>query len=363
MSLLSPDQGKIRTIHRGLVGVVLVVLSGGALSPAAARTVLEVAPASQDVPRQAGSASFQVSNAGTGTMTWTAYVAQGSFWLSITSGTSGVNSGTIQVRFSENTDLSPRTGRVRVTATGAVGSPQDVMIVQAGRPATPVLAVTPANQNVAWQAGTTSFQVQNTGAGTMVWTAEVVEGDLWLGIRSGHSGTNSGTIQVEFNENNVASPRTGTVRVTATGAEGSPKDVTVSQAARPTTPILDVSPVNHSVSSPAGTAAFEVKNTGVDVMHWTATVIQGDSWLSITSGHSGTNSGTIEVHFNDNADAGSRTGTVRVTATGAAGSPKDVTVTQSGTSGPCCLGCGAAAPATFFILMVLSLIKKRKQLE
>jgi hypothetical protein len=124
-----------------------------------------------------------------------------------------------------------------------------------------------------------------------------------------------------------------------------------------------VSPVNHNVGSQAGTAAFEVKNTGVEVMHWTAAVIQGDSWLGLTSGSTGTDSGTIEVHFSDNADAGSRTGTVRVTATGATGSPKDVTVTQSGTSGPCCLGCGQPGLAAFFVLVVLSLVKMRRQLE
>jgi len=68
-------------------------------------------------------------------------------------------------------------------------------------------------------------------------------------------------------------------------------------------------------------------------MPWTAQVINGDSWLSIISGSSGTDSGTIQVSFTENTSTSSRIGTIRVTATGASGSPKDVTVTQAGTGG------------------------------
>jgi len=51
--------------------------------------------------------------------------------------------------------------------------------------------------------------------------------------------------------------------------------------------------------------------------------------IPITLGSSGTNSGTITAAFSDNTSVSSRTGTIRVTASGAGGSPKDVTVTQS----------------------------------
>ena len=67
-------------------------------------------------------------------------------------------------------------------------------------------------------------------------------------------------------------------------------------------------------------------------MPWTAAVTSGGSWLSITSGASGTNAGTITCAFTANTGTSARTGTIRVTATGATGSPKDVTVTQAGSS-------------------------------
>ena len=95
---------------------------------------------------------------------------------------------------------------------------------------TAVLSVSPATQNVSKDGGTTTLAVSNTGSGTMAWTASVTSGSDWLSITSGASGTNSGTITCAFTANTGAANRTGVIRVTATGASGSPVDVTVTQA-------------------------------------------------------------------------------------------------------------------------------------
>lgn len=97
-----------------------------------------------------------------------------------------------------------------------------------------VLSVTPSNRNVANKAGTTTFSVSNTGTGTMDWAAAVTSGSSWLKITSGTIGTDTGTISCSFNANKSKSARTGTVQVTATGATGSPMDVTVIQAGKKT---------------------------------------------------------------------------------------------------------------------------------
>jgi hypothetical protein len=107
----------------------------------------------------------------------------------------------------------------------------DVTVTQA--PAQPVLSVTPSNQAVSKDAGTTTFGVSNTGTGTMPWTAAVTPASSWLTITSGTSGTDSGTISCNITANTSTSARTATVRVTATGATNSPVDVTVTQAGRP----------------------------------------------------------------------------------------------------------------------------------
>ncbi len=94
----------------------------------------------------------------------------------------------------------------------------------------PVLSVNPVSRNVPREAGTTTFSVSNTGAGTMPWIAAVTPSSTWLSITSGDSGTNSGTINCSFTANPSTLARTATIRVTATGATGSPVDVTVTQA-------------------------------------------------------------------------------------------------------------------------------------
>ena len=290
-------------------------------------TVLSVNPTNQDVAKDAGTTTFSVSNTGTETMLWTAAVTSGGSWLSITSGASGSNSGTITCKFIGGTSTTARTGTIRVTATGAAGSPQDVTVTQAGR-TQPVLSVSPVSQDVAKDTVTATFGISNTGTGTMSWTAAVTLGGSWLAI-SGTSGTDTGTITCSFTANTSSSARTATIRVIAVGATDTPQDVTVTQAGS-TQPVLSVSPVSLDVVKGAGTATFSVSNTGTGTMPWIAQMTSGSSWLRIQSGASGSDAGTITCAFDANAGTSARTGIILVTAVGATGSPKDVTVTQAG---------------------------------
>jgi len=93
--------------------------------------------------------------------------------------------------------------------------------------------------------------------------------------------------------------------------------------------VLNISPSSRSVTKDAGTTTFSVSNSGAGTMSWTAAVTSGGEWLRITSGSSGTNAGTITCGYDANTTMASRTGTIRVTAPGAAGSSKDVTVVQA----------------------------------
>jgi len=96
------------------------------------------------------------------------------------------------------------------------------------------LSVAPESRNVLNAVGQTTFDVANVGTGDMEWTAEVMEGGGWLSITDGSSGTNAGTITLQFTAHgDYCNDRTGTIRVTAPGATASPQDVTVVQAAAP----------------------------------------------------------------------------------------------------------------------------------
>jgi hypothetical protein len=193
------------------------------------------------------------------------------------------------------------------------------------------LVVTPSNHNVDAGSGGIFFSVSTNS--TTDWNAQVISGGDWLTI----SKPDNNTINCRYKANSTNVVRMGTIRVTAL-AQGinildSPQDVTVTQAAGQTSPVLSVSPGNREVDKDASGTTFDVANTGTGPMSWTATVVSG-SWLSIAGGASGNNSGTITCSFAANPDTSPRTGTIRVTVPGASGSPKDVTVIQAGQPQP-----------------------------
>ena len=98
-------------------------------------------------------------------------------------------------------------------------------------------------------------------------------------------------------------------------------------------PVLSVSPANPPTQpATAGSINLNVNNTGSGAMNYSASVTSGASWLSITSGGSGGNSGTINVSYTINPGA-QRSGTIQIVASGASGSPITITITQSRATG------------------------------
>jgi len=110
----------------------------------------------------------------------------------------------------------------------------------------------------------------------------------------------------------------------------SEQDASIIGTYTPTPVTLEVTPDSHTTTDPLGSSTtFDVSNAGGGTMPWTAEVDPADTWLTIASGASGTDSGTIAVSFfSYNNTESDRVGTITVEADGAIGSPKQVTVTQ-----------------------------------
>lgn len=74
---------------------------------------------------------------------------------------------------------------------------------------------------------------------------------LWLSISSGASGVNSGVINVQYAQNNESSPRVALVTISASGATGSPKTITITQATLSVapTPSIPTAPSNISATA------------------------------------------------------------------------------------------------------------------
>lgn len=287
---------------------------------------LQVSPSSQLIGSAAGVASLSVANGGSGLLGWTAAVVEGAGFATITSGSSGENGGQVAVTFQSNTTMINRTAKIRVESPDAANSPVDVTITQTAQEA--VLQVSPDAQSVGSGAGEASFQIQNTGSGTMHWTSAVVTGASFLSISEGTSGTNAGAVTVSVTANTTGVERTGTIRISAPGAANSPLEVSVTQAA--SAPVLRIAPKEQSVGSGGGGISITVENGGTGTLNWTASVATGADFLSLTPPSNGVDDGVVQVTVAPNTTGRSRTGTVQIEATGASDSPQIATIVQLG---------------------------------
>ena len=193
--------------------------------------------------QNASSQSFDVWNSGGGTMSYT--IADNASWLSVTptSGSSTSEHDTIQVNYSTSgLSAGSYSGRITVTATGATGSPKYVDASLTVNPPPAALQITPATLSPSCtfgqNASSQSFEVWNSGGGTMSYT--IADNAAWLSVTptSGSSTSEHDTIQVNYTTSTLSSGSyTGRITVTAAGATGSPKyvDVTLNIATVPPT--------------------------------------------------------------------------------------------------------------------------------
>ncbi len=348
------------------VGTITIPVTFTIVNP-----VLSVTPANQNVNYATGTTSFAVANTGAGTMNYTAAVTAGSDWLTITNGASGTNSGTIEVSFTENTTTNPRVATITVTAPGTTGSPVEVTVTQgvnsallptftigtltnvpSGSITVPVHAANVVNM------GSFQFTIEYdpalmTYSSASDWytgieavtMGEPIPGHLtfvWAADMNGINIADGTFFNLNFNWLGSISTSSLTWSDNPTPREFTDYDGNVfvsvynngSVTGSPSQPILTVTPTNQGVTSAAGTTTFAVTNTGIGTMNYTAAVTTGNDWLTITSGGSGINTGTINVAYTDNTSTSPRTGTITVTAPGATGSPVQVTVTQAAASVP-----------------------------
>lgn len=197
---------------------------------------LTVMPGNREVSISSGSTSFTVSNAGSGTMEWSAQVVGGESWLSITSGTSGTDDGEIQASFTSNTSAKFRIGTIRITAAGASGSPTDVTLTQVGMGSVLEPSIAKNQNNI--DMGTTSqdvvFDVWNDSDATLNYTVEVTEGSEYFSVSPnsgssiGMSDVNTHTVYVHRDLMVSGQAVIGRIKIYSPDADDSPQYVNLS---------------------------------------------------------------------------------------------------------------------------------------
>ncbi|MDD3858843.1 MAG: CHAP domain-containing protein, partial [Bacteroidales bacterium] len=189
---------------------------------------------------------------------------------------------------------------------------QTLTVVQAG--ASLYLTISPtANQNVGSSMGTGNVTVSSN----VSWTA--TSNQSWLSIIAGSSGSGNGTVSYSYSENPNTSARSATITLSASGV--SSQTLTITQAGLPI--YLVISPEGTiDLSENSGAGSIQVSSN----TDWQA--ISNQSWLTITSGISGTGNALINYSYSTNSSTSVRTATITVSATGL--SSKTLTLNQQG---------------------------------
>ena len=326
----------------GLLGSTVVNFTiGGPSTVSVVGPVLNVSPTSLSFTAVQGGSSpanqtVGISNAGGGTLNWSASVTSGTF-LSLSGTTSGTNSGTITAVVTLGSlTAGTYNGNIRVTAAGASGSPQDIPVTFTVSPPAPIIGLSPTSLSFTAMQGSSSpanqtVGVSNTGGGTLNWSASVTSG-TFLSLSGTTSGTNAGTITAVVTLGSLA-PGTynGNIQVTAAGASNTPQNIPVTFTVTPG-PAIGLSPTSLSFSAVQGSSSpanqtVGVSNTGGGTLNWSASVTSG-AFLSLSGTTSGTNSGTITAVVTlGSLTAGTYNGNIQVTAAGASNTPQNIAVT------------------------------------
>lgn len=136
----------------------------------------------------------------------TVYIAPGNYIVS-------------DIRPSANVDLS-------LLGKGAfyiAGSKMDILAPPA------IMNVSSENIFIKYSGGDSSFTVSNSGADTLHWNSQVIEGSSWLHLNNS-LGTGNGNISFLYDPNPDNSSRIGLISMTDVAAWSSPQIITITQA-------------------------------------------------------------------------------------------------------------------------------------
>lgn len=213
-----------------------------------------------------------------------------SAWISGLSPASGQGSGRIEFRAAVNQAPTVREGEVVV-------NDHRLRVTQQAAPASCAYTVAPAAQTVASTGGTGSISI--TTVNGCVWSA--TSSASWLTLTGSASGTTTGTVTFSVAAN-TGGDRSATIAVGGQQATIRQSGVGGSSCA------YAIAPVAQSFSA-AGGAGGPVTVTTSAGCAWTARTT--DSWITVTSGASGTGNGTTSFSVAANTGA-ARTGSITV---------------------------------------------------
>ncbi len=260
-------------------------------------------PTSQNFGASGGTGSVGVTTQSG--CAWTA--VSNTAFITITSGASGSGSGSVNFSVQANSTTSPRSGTMTVAG-------QTFTVTQDPAAGSCTYSINPTSQNFVAAGGTGSVGV--TTQSGCAWTA--VSNAAFITITSGASGSGSGSVNFSVQANPNTSSRSGTMTVA-----GQTFTVTQDPAAQSCT--YSINPTSQNFGASGGTGSVGV--TTQSGCAWTA--VSNTAFITITSGASGSGSGSVNFSVQANSTTSPRSGTMTVAG-------QTFTVTQDPASGGGC---------------------------
>lgn len=261
-------------------------------------------------------------------------VSTSATWLTATP--SGSTPGTVAVSVNPSSlSAGTYTGTVSIAASGASNTPQTVAVTLTVTAAQlPTLTATPASLSFTYQIGGSNPVAQpvsiTSSASAVSFTAAASA--TWLSVTP-TSGSTGSSVSVSVNPSGLAAGTySGNLTITSSGASNSPKSipVTLTVTAAPSgNPSFAITPGSLSFTYAAGGATSGSQNLAVTstgtALNFTAAA-SGGAWLSVSPA-TGSTPATVKVNVNASGmTAGTYTGSISLTSTGASNSPQTVPV-------------------------------------
>ncbi len=281
---VAENTGAARTGTISVAGQTFTVNQAAAPPPPC---MYGIAPTAQSVAATGATGSTVAVTAGAG-CAWTA--TSNASWITITAGATGSGNGSVTFNVAENTGAA-RAGTISVAG-------QTFSVNQAAAPPPPcTYGIAPTGQTVP-ATGATGSTVAVTAGNGCGWTA--TSNASWIAITAGATGSGNGSVTFNVAANTGAA-RTGTMTVAG-------QTFTVNQAAAPAPCTYGIAPTSQAVDASGATGSSVAVTAGAGC-GWTAA--SNASWITITSGATGTGNGSVT--FNVAANTGpARMGTLTI---------------------------------------------------
>jgi hypothetical protein len=263
------------------------------------------APSSHDfgtiIQGNTGSTSFEIWNSGGGTLTYS--LSESVSWVTITP-TSGSSTGehdTITVNI-DTTGLSPGSYNCPISISSDGGSGTFTVYLTVIVP-TPLLSYAPTSHDfgnkLVGQTGSTTFEIWNSGTGTL--TYSLSESCDWVTVSptSGDSSGEHDTITINIDTTGlIIGSYDCDIAITSSGGSGT---FTASVNVVPPAPILSYTPLSHNfgdmIAGETDSTSFQIWNSGTGTL--TYSLSESSDWVTITplSGSSTGEYDTITVNI------------------------------------------------------------------